>query len=176
MAAPGGEAESSLSTSVQANLLGLFSIELGDKSAGPWSRPNARRLCQLVLVSPGRRTTREVACEALFPNLPPARARRALTTSLSLARAALSNLGGPGLDLLHADSALIWANPAIPLRVDAELQEEKLRSALETEPGIERDNQLGLALMDTGAFLEGEIGDWAVRPRERLDWLAKKPV
>jgi DNA-binding SARP family transcriptional activator/tetratricopeptide (TPR) repeat protein len=155
---------------VQANLLGLFSIERGDKSAGPWSRPNARRLCQLVLVSPGRRIGREVACEALFPNLPPTRARRALSTALSLARAALSNLGGPGGDLLHADSALIWANPAIPLRVDVELQEEKLRSALEAEPGRERDDHLALALVDDGAFLEGELGDWAVRPRERLDW------
>ena len=170
MPAPGGDAESSFGTPLQVNLLGSFSIGVGEKSAGPWSRPNARRLCQLVLLSPGRHISREVACEALFPNLPPPRARRALTTALSLARAALSNLGSPGGDLLHADGARIWANPAIPLRIDLELEEERLRSALGAEPGMERDNQLALAFRGDGAFLEGELGDWAVRARERLEW------
>jgi hypothetical protein len=54
---------------VWVRLLGTFSLTLGNRAAGPWARPSARRLCELVLVSPGRRIGREAACEALFPHL-----------------------------------------------------------------------------------------------------------
>ena len=48
---------------------------------------------------------------------------------------------------------------------------ERLRSALKSEPGAERDNQLVLALADEGTLLEDEpVAEWAVRPRERLEW------
>ena len=61
--------------------------------AGPWARPSAKRLAELVLVSPGRRIGKEAACEALFPNLGPQNAANALRKALSMAKAALSPLG-----------------------------------------------------------------------------------
>jgi DNA-binding SARP family transcriptional activator len=46
-----------------------------------------------------------------------------------------------------------------------------MRAALRAEPGLERDNQLVLALEDDGTLLEDEpVGEWAVRSRERLEW------
>jgi len=168
---PAGDAQGLGAAALRANLLGPFSVAFGDKSAGPWRRPSAKRLCELVLVSPGRRISREAVHEALFPNLGPAAAARALSQALSMARAALSKLGAPGRDLLLADRAHIWANPGTALEVDLEVGEKRLRSALGAKPGLERDDQLASALVDQGALLEDEaFADWALRPRERLEW------
>jgi DNA-binding SARP family transcriptional activator len=69
MPARSGDAQGPGGGPLRANLLGPFSVTLGGKSAGPWRRPSAKRLCELVLVSSGQRIARETACEALFPNL-----------------------------------------------------------------------------------------------------------
>jgi len=90
--APAGDAQSHSVAPLRANLLGPFSVRLGEMSAGPWARPNAKRLCELVMVSPGRRISREAARNELFPMLVPQKADRELSKALSLARAALSNL------------------------------------------------------------------------------------
>ncbi len=93
---------------VQVRLLGEFAITAGDRAAGPWPRPSARRLCALLLVSPGRRVTRDLACEELFPRLEPRAAARSLSKALSMARAALAELGEPGAALLGADLTHLW--------------------------------------------------------------------
>ncbi|HTW09264.1 MAG TPA: hypothetical protein VME46_17290 [Acidimicrobiales bacterium] len=132
--------------------------------------PPAKRLCELVLISPGRRIGREVACEVLFPNRSRAAGARALTQALAIARADLSVLGALGRQLLQADRSLIWAAPGISLVVDLELQEERRRSALVTAPGLERDNLFVLALADKGSVLEDEpYASWAAQPRDRLE-------
>jgi DNA-binding SARP family transcriptional activator len=88
-----------------------------------------------------------------------------------MVRTALSPLGEEAAGLIHADRGHIWANPGTALEVEWETQEDKLRSALKTGPGMERDNQLVLALADEGTLLEDEpVAEWAVRARERLEW------
>ena len=155
----------------RVNLLGPFSITIGSQSAGPWRRPPAKRLCQLVLVSSAHRVSREAARDALCPSLGPDEAARAVSQALSQARAALSGLGGTGRVLLQADRSHIWADPLVPLEVDVEVQKENLSLALDAEPGPERDDLLALAVGDDRALLEDEpSAEWAVRPRERLDW------
>jgi DNA-binding SARP family transcriptional activator len=84
-------------------MLGPFSVTAGGLSAGPWPRPIARRVCALVLISPGRRITRDAACESLFPALTPPAAARSLSKALSMARAALAPLRGQATSLLSAD-------------------------------------------------------------------------
>ena len=171
MPAPAGDANCPGAVAVRASLLGPFSITVGAKTVGPWARPPAKRLLELLFLSPGRRTGRGAACEALFPHLGPAAAARELSKALSMARAALSPLGKEAAGLVQADRAHIWADPGTPLEVDVESQGERLRSALKSEPGVERDNQLVLALADEGTLLEDEpAAEWAVRPRERLEW------
>ena len=171
MPAPPGRTSRDAATPLRANLLGPFSINRGNDSAGPWARPGARRLCQMVLVSPGRRVSRQVARESLFPHLDLPEGKRTLTKTLSMARAGLSAVVGPGPSLLEASRTHIWVNPAVPLEVDYELQADRLRAALQAAAGIDRDNQLALALADDATLLEEEPdAEWALRPREQLEW------
>jgi DNA-binding SARP family transcriptional activator len=123
-------------------------------------------LCELVLVSPGRRIGREAACEALFPHLGSAAATNELRKALSMARTALSALGEPAAGLLMADRAFIQAQNSRGLEVDFEAHEEALRLALSMPPGQGRDDNLALALEEEGTLLEDEpYAEWALGPR-----------
>jgi class 3 adenylate cyclase/tetratricopeptide (TPR) repeat protein len=156
-----------------AHLLGPFSLSLGQHRAGPWQRPSARRVVQLVLVNPGRRIRREAAAEALFPQLASTEAGGALRKALSLARSALSALGEEGEGLLAADRDRIWASPEI--EVDSEAHQRSLRAALVLPPGRQRDEALCAALSEEGTLLEDEpLADWAVPPREALEVLRQE--
>lgn len=152
-------------------LLGPFSIRLGDRSAGRWERPTARRLCQLVLSSPDHRVSREAAVEALFPELAKDRASAALSKALTHARASLSELGARGENVLHANRAHIWADLGSPYEVDLEVQQHRLSEALNAPPGARRDELLTLALSEEATLFEEELyAEWAQRRRERLEW------
>ncbi len=155
---------------VQVRLLGTFGVSAGGRTAAPWPRPSARRLCARVLVAPGRRISRDLACEDLFPDLDPHAAARAVSKALSMARAALADLGE---DVLLADLTHIWASPTA--RIDAEAHDAALRAALAMGPGRERDDLLVAALAEDGELLADEpYADWALRPRERLDALRQE--
>jgi DNA-binding SARP family transcriptional activator/tetratricopeptide (TPR) repeat protein len=155
---------------VQVRLLGPFSISTGGRTAGPWPRPSARRLCARVLIAPGRRISRDLACEDLFPDLDPHAAARAVSKALSMARAALADLGE---GVLFADLTHIWA--ASTVQIDAEAHEAALRAALAMGPGRERDDLLVGALAEDGELLADEpYTDWALRPRERLEALRQE--
>ncbi len=123
-----------------------------------------------MLVSPGHRLSREVACDTLFPALAPRAAAHALSKALSMARGVLADLGGPATEMLVGDRTHIYISPNCPLDVDVERHEAALQSALRDPPGIERDTALSAALSDDGALLEDEpYADWALRPRDRLE-------
>jgi DNA-binding SARP family transcriptional activator/tetratricopeptide (TPR) repeat protein len=157
---------------VRVRLLGPFSITSGEREAGPWPRPTARRLCQLVLVSPGRRVSRDLVCEELFPDTDPRQAARAVSKALSMARAALTALGPAGA-FLHGDSQHIWI-PA-EIEIDAEEQANELRDALAMPPGHDRDDRFVSALASDDELLADEpYADWAIRPRERLEALRQE--
>jgi class 3 adenylate cyclase/tetratricopeptide (TPR) repeat protein len=163
---PGGEA-------VRVRLLGEFAITAGDRAAGPWPRPSARRLCALLLVSPGRRVTRDLACEELFPRREPRAAARSLSKALSMARTALAELGEPGAALLGADLTHLWLSPEIT--VDADAQADALRAGLALPPGQERDDALVAALAVDGELLPDEpYADWADRARDQLNSLRQE--
>ena len=154
-------------------LLGSFSVTAGGRTAGPWPRPSARRICELVLVAPGRRVSRDLACEELFPDLDPHAAARSVSKALSMARAALAGLGTPAVTLLAADLTHIWASPAV--EVDADRHEGTLRAALAMGPGQDRDDLLVATLAEDGELLADEpYAEWALRPRERLETLRQE--
>ena len=164
--APAGQA-------VRVRALGEFAITAGDLVAGPWPRPSARRLCALLLVSPGRRVSRDLACEELFPRLEPRAAARSLSKALSMARAALAELGGGGAALLGADLTHIWLSPR--LVVDADDQASALRAGLAMAPGDVRDETLRGALADDAELLPDEpYADWADRARDQLNSLRQE--
>src|SRR5690242_1264465 len=158
---------------VHARLLGDFTITAGDRVAGPWPRPTARRLCALLLVSPDRRVTRGLACEELFPRLEPRAAARSLSKALSMARTALAELGEPGAALLGADLTHLWL--AAEIAVDADAQAGAVRAGLATPPGQEKDDALTAALTADDELLPGEpYADWADRARDQLNSLRQE--
>jgi adenylate cyclase len=158
---------------VLVRLLGEFAITAGDRAAGPWARPSARRLCALLLVSPGRRVTRDLACEELFPRLEPRAAARSLSKAMSMARTALAELGEPGAALLGADLMHLWLSAEIV--VDADAQTDALRAGLAMPPGQERDDALAAVLTVDGELLPDELyADWADRARDRLNSLRQE--
>ncbi len=157
-----------------ARLLGPFSVTRGPLTAGPWERPSARRLLQLVLVSPGRRIGREAASEALFPQLRPDAALRSLNKAISLARRALESLGEGASATLVTERGLLRADsPA--LVVDLEVQECGLRSGLSMDRGRQRDHVLCFALENECVLLEDEpYAAWALERREALTALRQE--
>ena len=164
--APAGQA-------VRVRLLGQLVITAGDRAAGPWPRPSARRLCALLLVSPGHRVSRDLACEELFPRLEPRAAARSLSKALSMARTALAELGEPGTALLGADLTHLWLAPGIA--VDADDLAAALHAGLAMPPSQARDDALAAALEDDTELLPGEpYADWADRARDRLNGLRQE--
>ena len=158
---------------VQVRLLGEFAIVAGDRTAGPWPRPSARRLCALLLVSPGHRVTRDLACDELFPRLEPKAAARSLSKALSMARTALAELGEPTAALLGADLTHLWISHEVA--VDAEDQADALRAGLAMPPGQEKDDALSAALAANGELLPDEpYAGWADLARDRLNSLRQE--
>jgi DNA-binding SARP family transcriptional activator len=138
---------------VAVRMLGPFTITFGENTAGPWPRPTAKRLCELVLVSPGRRIGREAACEALFPNLSPDAASNALSKALTLARSVLSRLGAPATELLEADRANIWEDePYADWAIGPREHLETLRQKSRTE--LARDRARGEGRSQPEAVIE----------------------
>jgi len=159
---------------LQIGLLGPFSVALGRQAVLYWPRPPAKRLCELVLISPKGRILKDTACDALFPDLEPPKAALALTKALSLARATISGLGGTRA-FLQADRTHIWVDRSALEETDYEAHAKALQRALDAEPGNRRDDLLTLALRSTGTLLEDEpYAPWALRAREHLDWLRQE--
>jgi len=160
---------------LRVTLLGPFDIKLSDRSVGRWYRPPAKRLCELVLASPGLRVGREVAWDLLFAELEPAASATAISRALSLAREALSALGEDVAGRLRSDRAHIWFSTDALVDIDLVDHEKALRPALAMEPGGPRDAALSIALAEDGVLLEDEpYADWAVRPREALELLRQR--
>jgi DNA-binding SARP family transcriptional activator len=151
---------------VRVQLNGGFRVELPNgRVAGPWERPSARRLFQVVVSRDRRRIGREELAELLFPDLAPERAANAVSKALTMARSALSPF-----PVVQADRDVIWIDGAI--EVDADAIRSALRFALSQPPGDARDAGLVSALCDRGRLLDDELyADWAAAAREALEGL-----
>lgn len=157
---------------VAVTLFGAFTLRYEGKSAGPWPRRSAKRLCELLMLRPGHRLGREVARDTLFAHLAPEASANALRKAVSMARQALLPLGTVGPRLLRTDRDNIWVPAEIPLEVDLVAHEYALRSALAMAPGSERDAALSATLLHDGVLLVDEpYSEWALGPRDALERL-----
>jgi DNA-binding SARP family transcriptional activator len=160
---------------VTVTLLGPFTIGHDGRSAGPWSRPPAKRLCELLMLAPDHRLPREALQEMLFSQLAPRASAKALTRAISLARQAVQPLGAVGPRLLRADRDHISVPAEIPLEIDLERHQAALGYALAMRPGVARDGALLAALLDDGVVLADEpYCDWALEPRDALEVLRQR--
>jgi DNA-binding SARP family transcriptional activator len=160
---------------VRVTLLGSFTISLDGRNAGPWPRPSARRLCELLMLRPDHKLLRDGVREMLFANLAPEGSANALRRAVSMARQAISPLGEIGPRLLRADRYHISVPANIPLDIDLAAHMTALRCALEMTPGNERDAALSAALRQDAALLDDEpYSDWALEARDALELLRQR--
>ncbi len=160
---------------ISVTLLGPFTIRLAGTSAGPWPRPSAKRLCELLMLRRDHRILKEVVRELLFPHLPPSASANALRKALSMARQAISSLGEGGSRLLLADREHICWLTGITLDIDLVAHEDALRSGLAMEPGNVRDATLSAGLLQDAVLLDDEpYSDWALEAGERLELLRQR--
>ena len=147
-------------------LLGEFKVMLPDgEVAGPWIRPSARRVFQVLVLREQHRIGREELAELLFPELKPERAANAVSKALTMVRSALSPF-----DIVKSNRNVIWLEGQ--LEVDAEVQRRRLREALAAPPGDSRDASLVAGLEQRGRLLDDELyADWAADSRADLEGL-----
>lgn len=151
---------------VCVRVLGGFQIILPDGTvAGPWARPSARRVLQVLLLRQGKRIGREELAGLLFPDRAPERVANSLSKALSMARVALAPY-----DLVKADRDMVWLDGDI--EVDALSQRDRLRQAMALQPGDARDAALTDGLEQRGRLFEEETyADWAEAERNDLEAL-----
>lgn len=159
-------------THVRIQLLGPFAVILPDgRRAGPWGRPPARRLVQLLALQPDARLTREAVAAALFPNLVPGRAANAVAKAASLARGALRGDADAEVPLLVGDRTTLWLDRSL-FELDLADHRDELARALAMYPSLARDRALGEALADASPLLPDEpYADWATLARDSLQAL-----
>lgn len=152
------------------HVFGGFRVRRGSwwVSGVEWQRPMAARLIRLLLAHRAVLVPEDLVFEALWPNRPPAAARRCLAVSLSQARAVV--------DPLHAEPSAIEAvdhGYRIVLRdgdtVDADIFEAAVNGALRaTGPGRRALLEYAAALWGGDPLPEDLYADWASGWRERL--------
>jgi DNA-binding SARP family transcriptional activator/tetratricopeptide (TPR) repeat protein len=136
-----------------------------------WPRPSARRLVALLLLAPGHVLPRDQVADRLFPHLEPAKAGRAVSKSLSMARAAMTN-GEHGGDILAADLASIWIADHVEVEVDLLEHLTALEVALDAPDAAARTEQLRHVLADARPVLADDAyEDWAIEVIDRVERL-----
>jgi DNA-binding SARP family transcriptional activator/tetratricopeptide (TPR) repeat protein len=156
-------------TRLHAQLLGRMRVTVGGHAVTAWPRPSARRVVALLLLAPGHMLSRDVIAERLFPHLDSARAGRAISKALSMARAALSEAGS-GSDVLAADQAKVWIAEHVSIEVDLLEHLDVLETALEAPdlgPSVE---QLRRLTTDARPVLPDDAyEDWAIETIDRIE-------
>lgn len=174
---------------VRVCVLGAFEMTVAGRrlTRADWQRVSAERLVKLLVVTPGRRVTREVAAETLWPDAEPESSRTSLRKALHFASQALGDRG-----VLITTGGWVALDPA---RLDVDL--DRLTAALDSltssdrpasrsdegpiRSATSRRNACGTKDADLDAALEVALRlgaldllpddafeDWLVAPRERL--------
>ena len=161
---------------MRVTLLGPFAITFGERHAGPWYRPSAKRLCELIDAEPrvGARAGNGPGDPVPQPGARPVR-QRSVQSNNPFPRVRFPPWAKTAAVCVRADRARIWVGPEIPVEIDYVAHEAALRSALRLGPGAARDEALSTALLQDSALLEDEpYAEWALRPREALELLRQR--
>jgi DNA-binding SARP family transcriptional activator/tetratricopeptide (TPR) repeat protein len=162
-------------TRLDAQLLGRMRVTVGGHAITAWPRPSARRLLALLLLAPGHVLARDVIAERLFPHLDPAKAGRAISKSLSMARAALSE-DPSGSGILRADQTSVWIAEHVAVEVDLFDHLARLEAALAApDSGTPLDHEFRSLTADVRSVLPDDAyEDWAVETIDRVERLRRE--
>ena len=162
---------------LQARLMGEFSVRRGERAITDWHRPAVRRLFQYLLLHRGERLARDRILDDLWPDADPATARASFNQAFSWLRRLLEPAMRPRAVsrylALDADSYCFdpRRDPKVT-QVDTEAFEAAVRPSLEQ---AEHPDLLPLppallaALAGWQPLLpEAPYEGWVVEPRERL--------
>jgi DNA-binding SARP family transcriptional activator/tetratricopeptide (TPR) repeat protein len=156
-------------TRLNAQLLGRMRVTVGGHATTAWARPSARRLVALLLVTPGHVLSRDVIAERLFPHLDAAKAARAISKSLSMARSTLAQ-DGSGSRILLADPASVWIAEQVGVEVDLLDHLTALEAALASGDVGAHADELRALITDARPVLPDDAyEDWACEVIDRVD-------
>ena len=153
--------------------LGNFQVQRGGETilATDWRRTKARRLFQLLLTYRHIPLDRDQICEYLWPQAPPATARRNFKVTLNALYQALEPEREPGSEsaFIRRDGSMYSLRPGADIWLDAEAFAQAARQAL-VAPTIE-SLQHAIDLY-AGEYLPETIYEtWADEERESLSAL-----
>lgn len=147
----------------RVRLFGILSLSRGGAALPLPARLDARLLLAYLLVNRQRIHSRSTLLGHIWPELPEARARRALSQALWQVRSAL-----PGA--VQADRDSLQIDPAAPLWIDVAEFESRIepdRQAVAGNPKTKEDLEQAIQLYQ-GDLLEGFYVDWVLEERRRL--------
>ena len=158
--------EESRPPSISARLLGSFAVSLDGQEVQGWPRPPARRLVELLLITPGHRVTRIDAAGVVLPDAPPEQCQRAVSKAVSQARHVLGT------------RAIVAEGHHLLLRGEVHTDLEDLRTGLCSALGIKaapaRRSLLAKELARALPLLPGEPDyDWVAFSRRQLEELVR---
>jgi DNA-binding SARP family transcriptional activator/tetratricopeptide (TPR) repeat protein len=156
-------------TLLRGQLLGRMQVSVDDRPpAGVWPRPTARRLVALLFLAPGHLCSRAAIAERLFPQLEPARAGRAVSKALSMARTVLDgDRARPSV--LDADRTNIWIADHVRVEVDLLDHLHALEEATTTCDPVRRIEGLRAALrVDGPVLVDDAYEDWAIEVSDEV--------
>lgn len=159
------ELEKTPAPALRVQVLGDFSVYQGSKPVPPalLKQRQAGELFRLLLISPGRRLSREQVIEALWPDKPPTNATQVFHQATSALRHALE----PDLPQKFPSRYLVVEEGQVILRlppgsqVDYELFEEHLKRG---------EWQQAVSLWQGEPFSHDSYKDWAAWKREQLTY------
>jgi DNA-binding SARP family transcriptional activator/tetratricopeptide (TPR) repeat protein len=157
-------------TLLRGQLLGRLRVTVeGQPSVSAWPRPSARRLVVLLLVTPGHRCSRTGLADRLFARLEPARAGRALSKALSMARSVLDGDAAQP-SVLAADRTNVWIADHVRVEVDLLEHLAALQDATATTDPTNRIERLRAALRETGAVcVDDDYEGWALAVADEVE-------
>jgi DNA-binding SARP family transcriptional activator/tetratricopeptide (TPR) repeat protein len=156
-------------TLLTGQLFGRMRVTVDDRPPiVEWPRPTARRLVALLLLAPDHVCSRSRLLEQLFSHLEPARAARALSKALSMARVALDE-GRSGPSLLAADRDNLWIADRVRVEVDV-LEHLALLEGTVPLAGTASVERLRAALHESRPVLvEDTYEEWAMEVADGVE-------
>ncbi|HEV2756791.1 MAG TPA: BTAD domain-containing putative transcriptional regulator [Actinomycetota bacterium] len=153
-------------------LLGGVRVLLGPSGAEAALPRSSEALLAYLMLSRNRRHPRDSLCELFWPELPPGRARGALSTTLWRLRRALEGSAPRGTYLSTSPTGEVGFNEGAEYWLDVEVLESHVAATLrERGRGLDAGAAARLAtVLDlyTGDLMEGVYDEWVEAERQRV--------